>query len=189
MQPSDAEVISAVLNGDGDAFRAIVERYSRGVFRLAWRLTRSESDADDIVQEAFLRAFRHLDRYDRDMPFQSWIYRIATNCAMDLLRSRERKREEVLETELGDRDGRFLSGDPTPDRALAGVEVRKLVNQTLETLSPSERTAFSLRHQEGMSIAEISRVLGKNENATKHSIFRAVQKLRTALSPLVGVSL
>lgn len=188
MQPSDAEVVRAVLDGDRDAYRVLVDRYSRTLFRLAWRLTRSESDAEDVVQEALLRAYRHLGRYNPAMPFQAWIYRIASNCALDLLRGRERKPEDKLDEGVAERDGRFQSAAPAPDRELAGSEVRSLIHRTLETLPPAERMAFQLRHQEGMSIMEISQVIGKNESATKHSIFRAVRKLRAALSPLVGVN-
>ncbi len=186
MPHSDADVVRAVLDGDQDAYRVLVDRYSRILFRLAWRLTRSESDAEDVVQETLLRAYRHLGRYDPAMPFRGWLYRIATNCAMDVLRTRERRPEDKLDEVVAERDPRFQSSVPTPDRGAEGVEIRGVIRRTLETLSPTERVAFQLRHQEGMSIVEISQVIGQNENATKHNIFRAVQKMRAALSPLVG---
>ena len=107
MEDSDSVAIARVRAGDGDAYRALVERHSRGVFRLAFRMTGNEQDAEDIVQETFLRAYRQLHRYESRASFGTWLYRIAANCSLDLARSRSRHPQ----TELVEK----AAGDPGPD--------------------------------------------------------------------------
>src|SRR5260370_14827594 len=91
----DAETVAQARAGDADAFRRLVARHSRNVFRLAYRMTRNEHDAEDVVQEAFLRAYRNLDRFEERAQFGSWVHRIAANCAYDTLRARERRQAEA----------------------------------------------------------------------------------------------
>jgi RNA polymerase sigma factor, sigma-70 family len=90
MEESDALVVARILSGDSDGFRILVERHSRSVFRLAYRMTGNEFDADDVVQETFLRAYKQLSRYESRSSFSTWIYRIASNYSLDLIRSRQR---------------------------------------------------------------------------------------------------
>jgi RNA polymerase sigma-70 factor (ECF subfamily) len=90
MDASDLAVVARVRAGDRDAFRVLVERHSRSVFRLAYRLTGHEQDAEDVVQETFLRAFRQIRRFESRSPFAMWLYRITVNCSHDLLRQRPR---------------------------------------------------------------------------------------------------
>jgi RNA polymerase sigma-70 factor (ECF subfamily) len=89
MESTEARTIERVLGGDSDAFRLLVEQHSRPLFHLAWRLTRNEHDADDIVQETFLRAYRHLATFDSRSRFGTWLHRIAANVAFDLLQRRK----------------------------------------------------------------------------------------------------
>ncbi|MBI2214763.1 MAG: RNA polymerase sigma factor [Acidobacteria bacterium] len=173
----DAATIRGAMDGDPDAFRILVERYSRSVFRLAYRLTRSRQDADDIVQEAFLRAYRNLHAFDGRSSFGTWLYRIAANSAFDMMRSAQRHPTE----ELGERD----VPSPVAKEPATQIGIRAAVESAMKLLSGNERTAFVLRHFEGMSIDEISEVLGIEPNAVKNTIFRAVRKLREVLAPLV----
>lgn len=185
----DSLAVALAKNGDGDAYRTLVERYSRSVFRLAYRMTGNEQDAEDVVQETFLRAFRHLHLWDARSSFGTWIYRIAANGSLDLLRSRKRRSvaaPSTFDTDPRDRMSLIPSDDPGPDRLLNSSEVQRQVALTLETCSEMERTAFVLRHFEGQSIEEIGAALGVSANSTKQSIFRAVHKLRRALEPLVN---
>jgi RNA polymerase sigma-70 factor (ECF subfamily) len=190
MEDSDSVAVARVKAGDGDAYRALVERHSRSVFRLAFRMTGNEQDAEDVVQETFLRAYKQLHRYEARASFGTWLYRIASNYSLDLVRSRKRHPQTALEPSPGDEGANIANAIPSdapgPDRLLFGDEVQKTVASTLDTLSRQERTAFVLRHFEGQSIEEIGATLGLSGNATKHSIFRAVQKLRRALEPLVN---
>lgn len=190
MEDSDSVAVARARSGDGDAYRQLVERHSRSVFRLAYRMTGNEQDSEDVVQETFLRAFKQLHRYESRSSFATWLYRIAANYSLDLVRRRKRHGEVALsEPPPGDSPemlDTIPSRDPGPDRLLFSNTVRQCVAGALNQLSDQERTAFVLRHFEGQSIEEISGTLGLSGNAAKHSIFRAVQKIRRALEPLVS---
>jgi RNA polymerase sigma-70 factor (ECF subfamily) len=183
MDGTEAEVIARVRAGDGDAFRAIVDQHARNVFRLAYRMVGTEADADDVVQETFLRAYRQIGRFQSRSNLGTWLHRIAVNCSLDLLRRRPRRGEEpdVLDQEpASDR-----AAPPSPERLAFGAEVQSRVATALAELSPAERAAFLLRHFEGHSIEEIGGLLGLRASATKHTVFRAVRKMRQALEPIV----
>jgi RNA polymerase sigma-70 factor (ECF subfamily) len=188
MEEIDVAVISRARAGESEAFRVIVERHSRSVFRLAFRMTGSEQDAEDVVQETFLKAYKRLQSFEARANFGTWLYRIAVNCALDLMRKR-RRHEDHNETLQPDFDGavtgRSGSG-ASADGMLFSVEVQKRVREAMEILSPMERSAFVLRHYEGMSIEEIGQALGLRTSAAKHSIFRAVKKMRAILEPLMS---
>ena len=182
MPDSDALAISRVLAGDDDAFRELVERHSRAVFRVAYRVTGRVEDAEDVVQETFLRAYKQLSRFEARANFRTWLHRIATNCAVDLLRARP-KREVAEEPETLER----TAGDdlPLPDRSMLGVQIKERLAGAMALLTEMERAAFTLRHFEGLSIDEIAGMLDLKTSATKHSIFRAVRKMRRELQPFI----
>jgi RNA polymerase sigma-70 factor (ECF subfamily) len=191
MDASDAHDVTQAQAGDETAFSRLVERHSRGVFQLAFRLTGNEPDAEDVVQDAFLRAFRELKRFEARSSFRTWLHRITVNCAYDLLRRRPRHKAESLDAGAGEyAPGGGIEPEAEvssrPDRLAFGAEVQSRVRTALELLTPTERTAFVLRHFEGRSLEEIGGTLGLRTGATKHSIFRAVQKMRRALAPVVG---
>jgi RNA polymerase sigma-70 factor (ECF subfamily) len=179
----EAQAVARARDGDGEAFRLLVERHSRGVFRLAFRMTGNEHDAEDVVQETFLKAYRKLGAFEERAQFGSWLHRIAANCAYDLLRARVRQDDRVDRSQdpEGDPILAVPAGNPSPDRLVAGSEVRRRLRAALARMSALERSAFTLRHVEGMSIAEISRALDLDASAAKQSVFRAVRKLRQAL--------
>jgi RNA polymerase sigma-70 factor (ECF subfamily) len=184
MQHDDAAAVALARDGHEDAFRLLVERHSRSVYRLAYRMTGRPEDAEDVVQETFIRAFRQLDRFEARSNFSTWLYRIGFNCAIDYLRGRP-KRESLADSAVL---GAMSAPEPGPsphDLAYAG-EITERVQQALGELSEKERAAFLMRHYHGCSIEEIGGALGLKTNATKHSIFRAVRKMRAALEPLVG---
>ncbi len=188
MQETEAAAVAKARAGDGDAFRLLVERYSRSVFRLAYRMMGNEQDAEDVVQEAFLRAYQQLNRYDGRASFHTWIYRIASNYSLDLLRARKnRGRNEVVkEGEEQSQVDRLADSTPQADRLVFSNQVQAKLSSAMDELSEHERTAFVLRHFEGLSVEQIGETLGVGQSATKNSIFRAVQKLRRALEPLLG---
>src|SRR5947207_10920323 len=188
MELTDAGFVARARAGDADAYRVLVERHSRALFRLAYRMTGNQQDAEDVVQESFLRAYKQLGKFDERASFGTWLYRIAINCSLDLVRSRKRRNEQLAPADA-DVDEPVLSlpsPDPDPGRLALSGEVRERVAVAMNDLSASERTAFVLRHFEGMCIEDVSRVLGCQPGAAKHSVFRAVQKLRRALEPLVS---
>jgi RNA polymerase sigma-70 factor (ECF subfamily) len=178
MEETDGALVGAAKAGDADAFRELVERHGRRVFQLAYRITGNEQDAEDAVQEAFLRAYRQIGKFDGGSSFGTWLYRIAANCALDAIRARGRRLDgaaPIRETP---------SGDPTPERSALSGEIRERMSEALSELTPVERAAFVLRHFEGMGIEEIGLTLGCQAGAAKNSVFRAVGKLRKALKPL-----
>jgi RNA polymerase sigma-70 factor (ECF subfamily) len=187
MDVMDAQDVELARSGDESAFRRLVERHSRAVFQLAYRMTGSEPDAEDIVQDTFLKAYRQLRRFESRSAFATWLHRIAINCAYDTLRKRPRQKAEPLE--MDDEKGRPVEPEADaagqPDRLAFSAEVERRVRTALDALTPAERSAFVLRHLEGRSIDEIGQALGLQVSATKHSVFRAVQKMRRALSPLI----
>jgi len=189
MEGSDAVAVAQACAGDADAFRALVDRYSRRIFRLAYRMTANEQDAEDVVQETFLRAYRRLAQFESRANFGTWVFRIAVNAALDLMRKRQRHEQRPSAAGSDSEQMPSLSSsDPAPDRLVFSAEVKQRVASVLAGLTATERTAFVLRHFEGMSIEEIGDVLGLRESATKNTVFRAVQKLRKQLEPLVGCS-
>jgi RNA polymerase sigma-70 factor, ECF subfamily len=179
-----AAVLSRARQGDSDAFRALVERHSRSVFRLAFRMTGNEQDAEDVVQESFLRAYRQLGRFEARANFGTWLYRIVANCSVDLMRARHARHDQVRGEPIETAAGVSAADAPNPERLAESAEIDRQVQAALGALSPLERAAFTLRHYEGRSIDEISSMLGLGTSAAKHSVFRAVKKLRVALQPL-----
>ena len=178
-----AAVLARARQGDSEAFRALVERHSRRVFGLAFRMTGNEQDAEDVVQESFLRAYRQLGRFESRANFGTWLYRIVANCAVDLMRAKQARHDQSRGETL-DEAAEFPAASCSPERLAQSAELRARVTEAMSGLSPLERAAFALRHYEGRSIDEISRTLGLGTSAAKHSVFRAVKKLRAALAPL-----
>jgi RNA polymerase sigma-70 factor, ECF subfamily len=190
MPQTDAAAVALARDGDSEAFRALVERHSRAVFRLAHRMTGNPSDAEDVVQDTFLKAYRQLGRFESRANFGTWLHRIAVNCSIDLIRSRPHREASHDAADLEQFGAAEASdaGRPSPERLMLSAEVQSRISGAMSALSQMERAAFVLRHFEGQSIDEISRVLGLKTNATKHSIFRAVKKMRHALEPFVAPS-
>ncbi len=179
-----AGILARARQGDEEAFRVLVEQHSRSVFRLAHRMMGNEQDAEDVVQESFLRAYRQLGRFEARANFGTWIYRIAANCCVDLMRSREVRRARFTNESFDAAGQEASTGEPGPERLAESAEIERRVQAALGTLSPLERAAFTLRHCEGRSIDELCAILGLRGSAAKHSVFRAVRKLRAVLAPL-----
>ncbi len=174
----DALLIREVRDGNTEAFRGLVDRHGRRVFQLAYRLTGNSADADEVVQETFLRAYKKLSSFEKRARFSTWLYRIATNCALDF------KRREKPVVPIDGETQALPARLPGPQRLALSSEIGAQLSATLDRLSTKERSAFVLRHCEGMSIREIGQTLDLAPSATKNTIFRAVRKLREALAPL-----
>ena len=185
---SDAIAVERTLAGEREAYRVLVERHSRRVYQLAYRMSGNAHDAEEIVQEAFLRAYQKLEQFAGSANFGTWVYRIAANYAIDRMRQRkseEARRESVsnpLEDGLEvDPVSQVRDPRPSPERLLGSAELAATMQRALSELTPAERTAIVMRHWEGCAIDEIAAVLKSSSNATKNTVFRAVQKLRRAL--------
>jgi RNA polymerase sigma-70 factor, ECF subfamily len=188
MPQTDAATVALAREGNSEAFRELVERHSRAVYRLAHRMTGNPSDAEDVVQETFLKAYKQLSRFESRANFSTWLHRIAVNCSIDLIRSRPHRESGHDANDLEVMGGAEAdeSAQRTPERLMLSTEVQERITSAMADLSQRERAAFVLRHFEGHSIEDISRSLGLKTNATKHSIFRAVRKMRAALEPFVA---
>jgi RNA polymerase sigma-70 factor (ECF subfamily) len=189
MEWSDSAAADEARKGDQHAFRVLVERHSPSIFRLAFRMTGNEQDAEDMVQETFLRAWKQMHRFDGRASFGTWIYRIAANCSLDLIRARKVHGEQQPVPGDNEQPGTFdriAARDPSPERLTQSGQVARLLGGALAQLSEMERTAFLLRHYEGCGAEEIAHALGVQNNAAKQTVFRAVQKLRRVLEPVWG---
>ena len=183
MHPDDAAAVAQARGGDEEAFRVLVERHGRSIYRLAYRMTGRPEDAEDVVQETFVRAYRQLSRFEARSNFATWLYRIGFNCAIDYMRARPHRESAESHETLE----RLTPGSEAPsidDLVYAG-EIGARVQEALNALSTQERAAFLMRHYHGCSIEEICNALDLKTNAAKHSIFRAVKKMRVALKPLM----
>jgi RNA polymerase sigma-70 factor (ECF subfamily) len=183
-------VLARAQDGDGEAFQALVSEHSRRVFQLAFRMTGNEQDAEDVVQESFLRAYKQLGRFESRANFGTWLYRIVANCAIDAIRARRTRHALISPANavnavnplnpsnpsnlLHPLDA-VATHNPSPERLAASAETRRRIDAALDGLSAVERAAFTLRHFEGRSIEEICRTLNLNTSAAKHSVFRAVR--------------
>jgi RNA polymerase sigma-70 factor (ECF subfamily) len=184
MSVDDAAAVAEARGGNEDAFRVLVDRHSRGIYRLAYRMTGRAEDAEDVVQEAFIRAYRQLGRFEARSNFATWLYRITFNCAIDYMRARPHRESAETHERLEQMSGQSKA-TAADDLVFAG-EIGGRVQEALGELSSQERAAFLMRHYQGCSIDEICRTLNLGTNAAKHSIFRAVRKMRVALKPLAG---
>lgn len=187
MDDNTPELIARAQAGEQEAFRMLVEQHSRSVFNVAYRIVGNPADAEEAVQETFLRVFRRIDGFQERARFSTWLYRVAANAAMDVVRKRQRHatREAAIETEEGVVLP-FAAAAPGPEQLATGGQISDRVAGALERLTPGERAAFTLRHLQGLSIQEISEALDMRTNAVKNAIFRAVQKMRRELAPLAS---
>jgi len=191
MEISDAAVVAQVLAGDKDAFRLLVERHTRSIYSVAYRMTGNQQDAEEILQETFLRAYKSLHRFELRSSFSTWLYRIAVNRSLDFLKAKKMTDAYQITDNPQSEEEREIqvpATDPGPDRLLLSAEARQKIANAISLLSPAERVAFTMRHMEGKSIEEISKALNVKASAAKNSIFRAVQKIREQLEPLVSVA-
>src|SRR5713226_4774487 len=183
MEVNDSALVARIQYGEGHLFRELVCRHSVQIFRLAYRITGNEQDAEDIVQETFLKAHRMLGSFEARSNFSTWVTRIAANRALDQLRSR-RRRDAALAPAL-DGDGETSELGADPEHRIFHAQLGRIVQRTLEEMTAQERAAFVLRHYEQMNTAEIGELLEISGPAIRQSIFRAVKKLRAALIPVL----
>src|SRR5215467_3257059 len=190
MEVTDAAVVAQVLAGDRDAFRVLVDRHSRSIFRVIYCMTGNQQDTEDLVQDTFLRAYKSLARFELRSSFTTWLYRIAVNRTLDFLNSKKtqvtmKETYEIADNPEPDQGNQVqvAAEGPGPDRMLLSAEVKRKIAAAMGLLTPAERVAFTMRHMEGRSIEEISQALNLKVNAAKNSVFRAVQKLRQQLEP------
>ena len=188
-QIHDWHLVREVQGGNHAAFTSLVNAHDQAVLRLAFRITGSESDAQDIYQEAFLKVFKKLGNFRFECSFSTWIYRIVTNLCLDHLR-RNRSRGEYSAIDLNvegdqyDLLNRVSDNRPTnnPEQQLLRRELRTHILCALQTLTPRERMVFELKHFQGLKLRAVGEILKTSEGSVKNCLFRATQKLRFQLA-------
>jgi len=181
-------LVTAAKQGDGAAFTELVRRYERKIFRLAQNITQNREDAEDAMQEAFFKAYTHLDRFQGDSRFYTWLVRIAVNEALMKLRKRrpgefsldepvETENEELLPREVAD-------WGPSPEQRFARSQMNEILTGAIEKLNPDFRIVFVLRDIEEMSTEETAKLLGLSIPAVKSRLLRARLRLRQRLNPI-----
>ena len=178
----EAELIARCRRNDQQAFELLVERYAGRILNLAHRMVGDAMQAEDLMQDTFLSAWRNLPQFRAEARFSTWLYRIATNKCTDWLRS-HRKRDEIRD---GGEDGPDLNNlvvDPTnPEQELSRKQVAQSLEQALQDLPVLYREPFVLKHVEGLSYEEISEILNAGPDALKMRVYKARVRLRAQLA-------
>jgi RNA polymerase sigma-70 factor (ECF subfamily) len=184
VKESDIELITRARSGDEMAFRALLSRYQRGVYGICLRMIRNRDEAADLSQEAFVKVFSMLDRYNPSFAFSSWLFKIATNLCIDFMRKRRIETfamDEPIESEKGEIQRQYEAPEPDPEQELLRKETMERLNDAIEKLPPHYRIMLILRHQENLSYEEIAASLDIPLGTVKARIHRAREMLKASL--------
>jgi RNA polymerase sigma-70 factor (family 1) len=173
-------LVERLKAGDERAFEELVDTYKERLYRVAWRILRDDESAEDAAQEAFIKVYRNISRFEERSSLYTWMYRITVNIALNKLK-RDKFRQMVP---LGDMIRRDRSPRSDPARAAIGSEIVDRVREAVETLPDKQRAVFTLKFYEGMSHKEIAEVVGCSEGTSKANYFHAIRKLRKLLGDL-----
>jgi RNA polymerase sigma-70 factor (ECF subfamily) len=186
----DLELMLAVRRGDAASFEELLQRYRRPLVGYFSRMLRDPAMAEDLAQETFLRVYQARERYEPEAKFTTWLYRIATNLALNALRDRKEvtpPSEPGLEengSELGD-TSRIPDARPTAEQVMMESERQRIIRQAVEALPERQRAAVVLHKYQEVDYRQIAKVLGVSESAVKSMLFRAYEALRLRLEPLL----
>lgn len=185
----EAVLVAEAKAGSYEAFEDLVNRYEKKIYRLGLNLTGNPEDAEDILQETFLKAFEHLSDFREDSRFYTWIVRIAINQGLMKLRKRRGSKEVQIEDGEND-DGEVIPRDfadwrPNPEQELQRTELEGILQNAARSLPTTFRTVFFLRDVEGLSTEETAELLNLSEGAVKARLFRARLRLREELSKIL----
>ncbi len=184
---NEATLVAEAKEGNAEAFTVLVNQYERNIFRLALNITSNKEDAEDVLQETFLKAYTHLGRFQGNSRFYTWVVRIAVNESLMKLRKRRSDRQVSLDEKLETEDDGLLPreivdwGD-NPEQRYAKTEWQEILAEATQTLEPAFRTVFTLRDVEQLSTEETAEALGLSVPAVKSRLLRARLKLRQRLN-------
>src|SRR5512140_3511961 len=183
---SELALVQAAKKGDLEAFSELVRRYDRNVFRIAQHITHNEEDAQDVVQDAFLKAYQNLEQFQGNSKFYTWLVRIAVNEALMRLRKRRTDKtvslDQEIETEEDTMPREVADWSPNPEQLYKQGELKEILTKTINGLPASFRTVFVLRDVEGLSTEETAEALGLSIPAVKSRLLRARLQLRERLN-------
>lgn len=183
----DEALVALAQKGEREAFETLIERYKQRAYRLAFDFTRDREEAKDLSQEAFLRAFTHVQRFDRQSSFYTWFYRILLNTCIDHHRRSKKLAWEPFEegTEITGEGDSIAGTSSLPDREAMARELSQRIDAALASLPTKQRTAFILKNHQGLSIREIAQIMKAAEGTVKTHLHRAVTALRRSLNDFV----
>jgi len=182
----ELDLVARSRQGDSAAFSVLVRRYEGKIFRLAMNITQNREDAEDVLQEAFFKAYEHLDQFQGNSKFYTWIVRIAVNQALMKLRKRKSDRAVSLDEQIDTGEDTVVreiaAWDPDPEQQYSQEELHKILNQAVLDLAPIYRTVFTLRDIDGLSTEETAEALDLSVPAVKSRLLRARLQLRDKLT-------
>jgi len=185
--PSDElDLVARAKAGDGAAFSVLINRYEGKIFRLAMNITQNREDAEDVLQEAFFKAYEHLGQFQGNSKFYTWIVRIAVNQALMKLRKRKSDRTISLDEQIDTGEDMVVrevaAWDPDPEERYSRDEMNGILTEAIDGLLPIYRTVFTLRDVDGLSTEETAEVLDLTVPAVKSRLLRARLQLRDKLT-------
>jgi len=188
VREDEGALVAAAKNGDVAAFEELVNRYERRVFRLTMNITQNREDAEDATQDAFLKSYQHLENFQGDSRFYTWLVRIAVNEALMRLRRRRPNVTSLDEPAPGEPDGELMPREiqdwgPSPEQRYANTELNSILGSAVGNLDPLYRAVFVLRDVEQISTEETAEMLDISIPAVKSRLLRARLKLRNKLTP------
>jgi RNA polymerase sigma-70 factor (ECF subfamily) len=186
VRDDEGQLVSAAKAGDISAFEELVNRYERKIFRLGMNITQNREDAEDVMQDAFLKSYQNLDRFQGDSRFYTWLVRIAVNEALMKLRKRKGDRfvslDEPIETGEEEVKREIAVWDDNPEQRYSREEMQRILDKAVDDLKPDFRTVFVLRDIEELSTEETAEALGISVPAVKSRLLRARLALREKLT-------
>ncbi len=190
IEDNEKNIIELVCAGDMYAFESIVERYKKKVYYIAYDIVGNHHDAEDISQEVFIKMYRTLSRFRKDAKMSSWLYQIAVNTSIDVLRKRKSKpllnALDLEEAETHENPPGSTGGKDDPERRAVASLMQEHIQKALCKITPQERTVFVMRHYNEFKIREIADVLEVSSGTVKSLLFRALKKLRKELATSQG---
>ncbi len=182
----DIEMLTAVRAGDGTAYRGLVEKYQQRVYSMVYGMLRNREDARDVTQDAFVKAYKHLDSFRLESSFYTWLYRIAMNLAIDLTRKRKRRKTTTFDEAIGSRDSTGDISDihrsDSPSKELERKRLYAKIMDAIGKLPEDQQQVILLRELEGLSYKEISDVMEIPEGTVMSRLFYARKKLQKLLA-------
>jgi RNA polymerase sigma-70 factor (ECF subfamily) len=183
----DLELMLRVRRGDAESFELLLRRYRAPLVNYFCRMVRDRALAEDLAQEVFLRVYRARHRYQAEARFTTWLYRIATNLALNAIRDRKpvAARVEPVDAEGDPDSSRFVDSKPTAEQQLIQTDRQRLIRRAIEALPENQRAAVILHKYQEVDYHQIAKILGVSVSAVKSLLFRAYESLRARLEPLL----
>jgi RNA polymerase sigma-70 factor (ECF subfamily) len=183
---AELELVNRAREGDGAAFATLIHPYEGKIFRLAMNITQNREDAEDVLQESFLKAYEHLDQFQGNSKFYTWIVRIAVNQALMKLRKRKSDRSVSIDEQIDTGEDTVVreiaAWDPDPEQTFSQDELHTILTEAIDGLAPIYRTVFTLRDVDGLSTEETAEALDLSVPAVKSRLLRARLQLRDRLT-------